>query len=51
MPRTETINTGRVKGLVTHADKPRGGVLLLCTISGVDAFMRERAERLAEAGS
>ncbi len=50
MPRTETINAGRVRGLVTHADKPRGGVLLLCTISGVDAFMRDRAERLAEAG-
>ena len=50
MIRTEQIDAGRVKGLVTHADSPRAGVLLLCTISGVDAFMRERGQRLAEAG-
>jgi carboxymethylenebutenolidase len=50
MIRTEQIDAGRVKGLVTHAEKPRAGVLLLCTITGVDAFMRERGQRLAEAG-
>jgi carboxymethylenebutenolidase len=50
MIRTEQIDAGRVKGLVTHADSPRAGVLLLCTITGVDAFMRERGQRLAEAG-
>ena len=50
MIRTEQIDAGRVKGLATHAEKPRAGVLLLCTITGVDAFMRERGQRLAEAG-
>jgi carboxymethylenebutenolidase len=50
MIRTELIDAGRVKGLVTHAETPRAGVLLLCTITGVDAFMRERAQKLAEAG-
>jgi carboxymethylenebutenolidase len=50
MIRTEQINTGRVNGHIAHADKPRGGVLLLTTISGVDDFMRGRAQALAEAG-
>jgi carboxymethylenebutenolidase len=50
MIRTEQIDAGRVKGLVTHAEKPRAGVLLLCTITGIDAFMRERGQKLAEAG-
>jgi len=50
MIRTELIDAGRVKGLVTHAERPRAGVLLLCTITGVDAFMRERGQRFAEAG-
>jgi len=47
---TEQVNAGRVNGLVTHADNPRAGVVLLPTISGVDGFMRGRGERLAEAG-
>jgi carboxymethylenebutenolidase len=50
MIHTEEITAGRVNGLVTHAEKPRAGVLLLCTITGVDAFMRERARQLAEVG-
>jgi carboxymethylenebutenolidase len=50
MIRTEQIDAGRVKGLVTHADNSRAGVLLLCTITGVDAFMRGRGQSLAEAG-
>lgn len=50
MPRTETIAQGRVDGLITHAERPRGGVLMLPTITGVDAHMRDRAEKLAAAG-
>ena len=30
MIRTEQIDAGRVNGLITHAERPRGGVLLLC---------------------
>jgi carboxymethylenebutenolidase len=37
-------------GLVTHTERPRGGVVILPTITGVDAPMRERAQVLAEAG-
>jgi carboxymethylenebutenolidase len=50
MIRTEEITAGRVEGLVTHAATPRGGVLILPTITAVDAHMRERARLLAEAG-
>lgn len=50
MARTEQIDAGRVHGLVTHAERPRAGILLLPTITGVDAFMRERGQALAEAG-
>ena len=50
MIRTEDISQGRLDGLVTHAEKPRGGVVILPTITGVDAPMREHARILAEAG-
>jgi carboxymethylenebutenolidase len=50
MIRTEQVNAGRVHGLVAHAESPRGGILLLPTIMGVDAFSRTRAQVLAEAG-
>ena len=50
MIRTEQVNAGRVDGHITHAEHPRGGVLILPTITGVDAHMRDRANVLAEAG-
>ena len=50
MIRTEEVALGRVDGHITHAERPRGGVLILPTITGVDAHMRERAGMLAEAG-
>ena len=50
MPRTEQIDQGRVHGLLAHADEPRGGIVLLPTIFGVDRFSQGRAALLAEAG-
>jgi carboxymethylenebutenolidase len=50
MIRTEEINAGRVNGHISHAERPCGGVLLLPTITGVDAHARERARALTEAG-
>ena len=50
MIRTETIAAGRVHGHLAHAERPRGGVLLLPTIFGVDKFAEGRARMLAEAG-
>jgi carboxymethylenebutenolidase len=50
MVRTEQANAGRVCGHIAYAERPRGGVLVLPTITGVDAPMRERARLLAEAG-
>ena len=50
MIRTEEIAQGRVQGHIAHAERPRGGVLILPTITAVDAPMKERARILAEAG-
>lgn len=50
MIRTEDIAAGRVDGHISHAERPRGGVLMLPTITGVDAHMKDRALKLAEAG-
>lgn len=50
MIRTEQIDQGRVHGHVAHAEKPRGGIVLLPTIFGVDRFSQGRANILAEAG-
>ena len=50
MVRTEQIAEGRIDGHITHAERPRGGVLILPTITGVDDHMRERARMLADAG-
>jgi carboxymethylenebutenolidase len=50
MIRTEEVAAGAVDGHVTHAERPRGGVLMLPTITGVDAHMKDRARALAEAG-
>ena len=50
MIRTEQIDAGRVCGHIAHAERPRGGVLVLPTITAVDAPMRDIAQRLAEAG-
>lgn len=48
--RTERIDAGPVQGHLTHAERARGGILLLPTISGVDGPMCDRARLLAEAG-
>jgi carboxymethylenebutenolidase len=50
MIRTEEISAGHVDGHIAHAERPRGGVLILPTVMGVEAAMRERARILAEAG-
>lgn len=50
MIRIEAIDTGRVRGAIAHAVRPVGGVLVLPTITAVDAPMIERARMLAEAG-
>jgi carboxymethylenebutenolidase len=50
MIRTEEMTAGRVNGHIAHAERPRGGVLILPTVMGVDGPMRERARLLAEAG-
>jgi carboxymethylenebutenolidase len=50
MIRTEEIAVGRVDGHIAHAERPRGGIVLLPTITGVDAFARDRAKVLAESG-
>jgi carboxymethylenebutenolidase len=50
MIRTEEIAQGRVQGHIAHAARPRGGVLILPTITAIDAPMKERARILAEAG-
>jgi carboxymethylenebutenolidase len=50
MIRTEAIDHGPVSGHIAHAEQPRGGILLLPTITGVDDFTREYAKRLAEDG-
>jgi carboxymethylenebutenolidase len=50
MIRIEEIAQGRVDGHIAHAERPRGGVLILPTITGVDAHLRDRARMLAEAG-
>jgi dienelactone hydrolase len=50
MIRTEEIAVGKVDGHLSHAEKPRGGVLILPTITAVDAHMKDRAVKLAEAG-
>jgi carboxymethylenebutenolidase len=50
MIRTEEFAQGRVDGAIVHAERPRGGVLVLPTITGIDAHMRDRARALAEAG-
>jgi carboxymethylenebutenolidase len=50
MIRTEEVATGRVDGHITHAESPRGGILVLPTITGVDAHMKDRAQALAAAG-
>jgi len=50
MIRTEEVSAGRVNGHIAHAERPRGGILVLPTVTGVDAAMRDRARILAEAG-
>ena len=50
MIRTEEFAEGRVDGHIAHAERPRGGVLVLPTITGIDAHMKDRARMLAEAG-
>jgi carboxymethylenebutenolidase len=47
---TEEIAQGRVQGYIAHAERPRGGVLILPTITAIDGPMKERARILAEAG-
>ena len=50
MIHTEEIDSGRICGHIAHAERPRAGVLILPTITAVDAPMRERARLLADAG-
>jgi carboxymethylenebutenolidase len=50
MTSTEHIDHGRVHGMIFHADQPRGGIILLPTIFGIDRFSQGRAAILAEAG-
>ena len=50
MIRTEQIAMGRVDGHIAHAERPRGGVLMLPTITAVDPHMKDLAGRLATAG-
>jgi carboxymethylenebutenolidase len=50
MVRTEQIDAGRVNGHIAHAERPRGGIVLLPTITGVDRFAQQRAQLLAAAG-
>lgn len=50
MIRIENIAAGRIDGHISYAERPRGGVLMLPTITGVDAHMKDRAAKLAEAG-
>jgi len=50
MIRTENIAIGKVDGHLSHAERPRGGVLILPTITAIDAPMRDIAGRLAGIG-
>lgn len=50
MMRTEDIDARPVHGAVFHAERPRGGVLILPTVTGVDAFMQAQARTFAESG-
>ena len=50
MIHTEEIAQGRVQGHIAHAERPRGGVLILPTITAIDAPMKDCARILAEAG-
>jgi carboxymethylenebutenolidase len=50
MIRTEKIDAAPVHGHLAHAERPTGGILLLPTVMGVDAFLQARARVLAEAG-
>jgi carboxymethylenebutenolidase len=48
--RIEELAAARVNGHLVHAQRPRGGILLLPTIFGVDPFAQGRAKQLADAG-
>jgi carboxymethylenebutenolidase len=50
MIRTETNDDSPVHGTLFHAERPAGGVLILPTVTGVDAFMQARGREFAEAG-
>jgi carboxymethylenebutenolidase len=50
MIRTETVDAKRVRGYISHAENPIGGVLVLPTITAVDGPTRARADLLAAAG-
>jgi carboxymethylenebutenolidase len=48
--RSEDIDNGRARGHLVHAERPRAAILVLPTITAVDAPMRDCARLLAEAG-
>jgi carboxymethylenebutenolidase len=48
--RTENVTLGTLTGYLAAPKNPRAAVLLLPTDAGVDAFSRNRADVLAEAG-
>ena len=47
---TEDVTLGTLTGYLAAPRNPRGAVLLLPTVAGVDAFSRNRADALAQAG-
>jgi carboxymethylenebutenolidase len=51
MIRTETNDDKPVHGTLFHADRPRAGIVILPTVTGVDAFMQARGREFAEAGT
>jgi carboxymethylenebutenolidase len=50
MVRTEINDDAPVHGTLFHADRPRGGIIVLPTVTGVDAFMQAKGREFAEAG-
>jgi carboxymethylenebutenolidase len=48
--RTEDVTIGTLAGYLATPSNPRAAMLLLPTVAGVDAFSRNRADVLAQAG-
>jgi carboxymethylenebutenolidase len=50
MIRTEANDDAPVHGTLFHAERPRGGIIILPTVTGIDAFMQAKGREFAEAG-